>query len=329
MRPAVRAVAITLIAAALLAGGVVVWGLAALRADGPLNGYARLIIPRGASLAQAASQLRRAGLIRHQRLFVIAARLQGVTIKAGEFEFTNQMPALAVMRWLADGKTVVRRVTVPEGLRSREVVRLLENAPGFAGTISSQLAEGSLLPDTYHYSYGDNRSEIVQRMTESMTQLLDELWRQRAPGLPIETPHQALILASIVEKETGVAQERPRIAAVFLNRLKKGMRLQSDPTVAYALSHGDGGNGSARAPLSRNDLQFDHPYNTYRYGGLPPGPIANPGRAALEAVLNPLQTDEFYFVADGSGGHAFARSLAEHNRNVARWRAIQSQTKTE
>ena len=307
---------------------IVVWGLAASKSDGPLNGYARLVIPRGASLTQAASQLRQAGVIRHQGLFVIAARLEGVTIKAGEFEFSNHMSAFDVMRWLADGKTVVRRVTVPEGLTSRDVVRLLESAPGFAGTISGQVAEGSLLPDTYHYSYGDMRTEIVQRMTQSMSQLLDELWLQRAPGLPIDTPQEALILASIVEKETGVAEERPRIAAVFLNRLKKGMRLQSDPTVAYALSH-DAGNGSAKAPLTRNDLQFDHPYNTYRHDGLPPGPIANPGRAALEAVLNPLQTDEYYFVADGSGGHAFARSLAEHNRNVARWRAIQRESKTE
>ena len=325
MRSAVRTVAITCLAAALFAGGVVVWSLAVLRAAGPLNGYARLVIPQGASLTQTAAQLRHVGVIRHQNLFVIAARIRGVTVKAGEFEFANHMTALDVLQWLAEGKTVVRRLTVPEGLTSRDVRRLLENAPGFAGTISAEIAEGSLLPDTYHYSYGDNRDEFARRMTQAMTRLLEELWSQRASGLPIESPQAALILASIVEKETAVAKERPRIAAVFLNRLRKGMRLQSDSTVAYALSRGS---TSALAPLTRHDLQFDHPYNTYRNNGLPPGPIANPGRAALEAVLNPLQSDEFYFVADGSGGHSFARTLAEHNRNVARWRALQKLEQT-
>ena len=326
MRSAVRAVAIIFVAAVLIAGGVVVWGVVELRAAGPLNGYARLVIPRGASLTQAASQLRLAGVIRHQRLFVIAARLKGVTIKAGEFDFMNHMTAFEVMRWLAEGNTVVRRFTVPEGFTSREIVRLLENAAGFAGTISGQIAEGSLLPDTYHYSYGDNRNEIIRRMTQAMAQLLDELWPRRAAGLPLDSQNAALTLASIVEKETAVAQERPRIAAVFLNRLRKGMRLQSDPTVAYALLRED---TSPPVPLTRSDLQFDHPYNTYRHDGLPPGPIANPGRAALEAVLNPLESGEFYFVADGSGGHAFARTLAEHNRNVAQWRAIQYRLKNE
>ena len=189
-----------------------------------------------------------------------------------------------------------------------------------------QLAEGTLLPDTYHYSYGDSRDEVARRMTRAMDEVLRELWPRRATGLPIKTPHDAVILASIVEKETAVAAERPRVAAVFLNRLRKNMRLQSDPTVAYALARGDSSSG---VPLTRHDLQFGSPFNTCRFEGLPPGPISNPGRAAIEAVLRPLETDELFFVADGSGGHAFARTLEEHNRNVARWRKLQNRSKVD
>ena len=240
MRSAVRAVAIIFVAAVLIAGGVVVWGVVELRAAGPLNGYARLVIPRGASLTQAASQLRLAGVIRHQRLFVIAARLKGVTIKAGEFDFMNHMTAFEVMRWLAEGNTVVRRFTVPEGFTSREIVRLLENAAGFAGTISGQIAEGSLLPDTYHYSYGDNRNEIIRRMTQAMAQLLDELWPRRAAGLPLDSQNAALILASIVEKETAVAQETPPHRCRFSQSPKKGnaVAIRSDRSLcAVARRH--------------------------------------------------------------------------------------------
>ena len=325
-RSTVRPVVISIFAAALLAGGIIFWGIAAHRASGPLNGYARLVIPRGTTLTEAAAQLRLAGIIRHPTLFILAARLNGLTVKAGEFDFTNHMTASDVLQRLDDGKTVVRRVTVPEGLSNRDVARLLANATGLEGTLSVQLAEGTLLPDTYHYSYGDSRDEVVRRMTRAMDDVLRELWPRRATGLPIKTPHEAVILASIVEKETAVAAERPRVAAVFLNRLRKNMRLQSDPTVAYALARGD---SSSSVPLTRRDLQFDSPFNTYRYDGLPPGPISNPGRAAIEAVLRPLETDELFFVADGSGGHAFARTLEEHNRNVARWRALQNRSKVD
>jgi UPF0755 protein len=326
MRSTVRTVVISLFAVTLLAGGVFFWGLTALRAAGPLNGYARIVIPRGTSLTQVASQLHSSGIIRHPTLFILVARYKGATIKAGEFEFSSHMTASDVLQRLADGKTVVRRVTVPEGLSNRDVARLLENAAGLEGSISTQLAEGTLLPDTYHYSYGDSRDEIVKRMARAMGQVLRELWSRRVSGLPIKTPRAAVILASIVEKETAVASERPRIAAVFFNRLRKNMRLQSDPTVAFALARSD---GSATVPLTRRDLQIDHPFNTYRYEGLPPGPISNPGRASLEAVLQPLETDELYFAADGSGGHAFARTLVEHNRNVARWRALQNPLKVD
>jgi len=180
------------------------------------------------------------------------------------------------------------------------------------------------LPETYHFHYGDSRTAILQRMREAMRETLAELWPERAQGLPIKSPEEAVILASIVEKETGVAGERPLVASVFVNRLEKGMRLQSDPTVAYALMQA---NGALDRALTRQDWKFDHPYNTYVYAGLPPGPIANPGRAALQAVLNPAESDYLYFVADGSGGHAFAKTLAQHNRNVAKWKQIKRQRK--
>jgi UPF0755 protein len=179
-----------------------------------------------------------------------------------------------------------------------------------------------VLPETYAYQWGDSRTALLRRAEAAMATLLAELWAHRAPNLPLDSPGEAVTLASIVERETGLAEERPRVAAVFINRLRRGMRLQSDPTVAYAAT---GGAVALDRALSRADLDRDHPYNTYRNPGLPPGPIAAPGREALRAVLNPPATEELYFVADGSGGHAFARTLEEHNRNVARWRDLEHQ----
>jgi UPF0755 protein len=196
---------------------------------------------------------------------------------------------------------------------------LLGQADGLEGTTASTPSDGSLLPDTYHYSYGDKRADILGRMAKAMDVTLAELWAKRAADLPLTSPTEALILASIVEKETAIPAERGRIAAVFINRLKKGMRIDSDPTVVYGLTAGAGPLGRA---LTRDDLKIDHPYNTYRISGLPPGPICNPGRDSLAAVMNPLATDEYYFVADGTGGHVFARTLDEHNRNVANWRKL-------
>jgi UPF0755 protein len=222
-----------------------------------------------------------------------------------------------VLRILREGRTVVHRVTFAEGLTSKEMLAALGRAERLEGPMPPLPANGSLLPDTYHYSYGDTQAEIVARMAKAMDAVLAELWAKRAPDLPLTSPTEALILASIVEKETAVPAERARIAAVFINRLKKGMRIESDPTVVYGLTDGLGPLGRA---LTRDDLRNDHPYNTYRITGLPPGPICNPGRDSLAAVMNPLQTEEIYFVADGSGGHVFARTLDEHNRNVAQWR---------
>jgi UPF0755 protein len=223
-----------------------------------------------------------------------------------------------VLAMLRAGEVVVRRFTVPEGTSSSQVVALLAEAEGLEGQVVAPPVEGSLLPETYTYVWGDGRSDLIRRMATAMTTLVDELWAAREPDLPLATTRDAVILASIVERETGVADERPRVAAVFLNRLRLGMRLQADPTVAYALW---GGNAPPR-PLSLADLQVSSAYNTYMVEGLPPGPIANPGRASLEAVLRPLRSDELFFVADGSGGHAFARTLDEHQRNVVRWRKL-------
>jgi UPF0755 protein len=218
---------------------------------------------------------------------------------------------------LRKGDTVVRRVTIPEGLSSHQVVALLLQTPGLRGEVAEAPAEGTLLPETYHFSYGDERAVLLARMAEAMNTTLAKLWPKRDQGLPFASPDEARSLAAMVEKETSLAEERPRVAGVFINRLRRGMRLQSDPTVVYGLTGGARPLGRA---LSREDLDRPTPYNTYRIGGLPPGPIANPGRAAIWAVLHPMVSNELYFVADGTGGHAFAATFAQHRRNVRRWR---------
>ena len=240
-------------------------------------------------------------------------------LRAGEYAFAAHGSARDALRVLQTADPVVRKLTVPEGLMIAEIVPLIAAAEGLDGDVPA-VEEGTLLPETYHYRWGDTRTAMTARMQASMKVALDELWPARASDLPLANRHEAVILASIVEKETGLPEERARVAAVFINRLERGMKLQSNPTVAYALT--DGARPLDRA-LLRNDLKLDHPYNIYVVRGLPPGPIANPGRASLEAVLNPVDTKDLYFVADGKGGHAFARTLAEHNRNVARWRKAQ------
>ncbi|MDP6352529.1 MAG: endolytic transglycosylase MltG, partial [Alphaproteobacteria bacterium] len=249
-------------------------------------------------------------------LAVIGARAEGA-LQAGEYRLEAAVSPRAVMEQLVAGRTVVHRLTVPEGLTSAEIVALVETDDALSGIVAARPPEGSLLPETYHFARGDDRSALLARMAAEMTRALGELWSARSADLPLDTVGDALILASIIEKETGLAIERPRIAGVFVNRLRKGMRLQSDPTVVYGLT---GGDGPLDRALTRADLAQAHAYNTYIIKGLPTGPIANPGRASIAAALNPEETEDLYFVADGSGGHAFARTLAEHNRNVARWR---------
>lgn len=289
-------------------------------APGPLAETRRVVVPKGAGLAPLAALLAERGVLRHPLAFRIFVIVDGAEsrLKAGEYDFPAGISAASVRDLLVAGETVVRRLTVPEGLTTAAVLDLLRNAEGLVGEAPDP-GEGRLLPETYHYSHGDSRADLVARMQRAMDKALARLFRDRPAGSPLGSETELLTLASIVEKETGLSGERARIAGVFVNRLKRGMRLQTDPTVIYALT---GGRRELGRPLTRADLRVDHPYNTYRIPGLPPGPIANPGLAALEAAALPAETDALYFVADGAGGHLFARTLREHNRNAARYRRL-------
>ena len=293
---------------------------------GPARDERTVVLPQGLGAFDIADRLEEAGVIEDPVLFVAGLWLEDNqhSLKAGEYVFEALVTPRGVMEKLVAGDTVTHRFTVTEGMTSAEVVAALSAAPVLMGEIAAVPAEGSLLPETYHYALGDSRADLIGRMQHAMARVVDELWQARDPAVGLHDADQAVVLASIVEKETAVADERPEIAGVFLNRLQQGMRLQADVTVIYAVT---GGKRPLGRPLSRADLWADSPYNTYRQGGLPPGPIANPGRAALAAVLNPAETDALYFVADGSGRHAFAETLDEHNRNVARWRAKRAAAK--
>ena len=301
--------------------GAMYWGNAEFKQPGPLATERIVVIERGASTTAIARDLNRAGVLTNSLVFRLAVRLSGAgkPLKAGEYAFPARISPESVLELLRSGRTVVRRVTFAEGLSTVEMLSQLARTPGLIGNVSIYPGEGTLLPETYHFSYGDKRRDILRRMTKAMQDLVANLWNNRDEGLPLKSPGEALVLASIVEKETALAVERPRIAAVFINRLNKGMRLQSDPTVVYGLIDG-------KHPLGRKllvaDLKKPSPFNTYVINGLPPSPISNPGAAALEAVLRPAKSQEIYFVADGSGGHVFSKTLAEHNRNVAKWRKL-------
>jgi len=286
---------------------------------GPLSDPRTVIIPRGSGVDEIAHQLWHAGIIADPYSFELGVRLDGnaARLRSGEYAFAARIVPQDVASQLAAGRTVIRRLTVAEGLTTAQILALIQTTEGLEGDIGQPPGEGQLLPETFFYSWGDSRRQMVSRAKRAMTDLLAQLWQGRASELPLRTPDEAVILASIVEKETAVADERPRIAAVFLNRLRNGMRLQADPTVIYGLT---GGHGALDRPLSRTDLEAPSRWNTYTIDGLPPTPIANPGKASLEAVLHPAATDDLYFVADGTGRHLFARSLTEHNRNVARLR---------
>ena len=304
----------------LLAGGLAataVWR--GYTRAGPLAEAVQVVIPRGGTERIAAALLER-GVIRDPRFFAVAAWLtrDSGPLRAAEFSFPAGASLSAVLHILREERPVQRRLTIPEGLTTHQIRALLERAEGLTGDLPA-FNEGALLPDTYAYERGVARAAIVRRADAAMDRALAEAWANRAPDLPLATPREALILASIVERETGRPDERAKVAGVFINRLRRGMPLQSDPTVAYAAT----GGAPMDRPISRADLDRDHPFNTYRIRNLPPGPIASPGKAALAATLHPDANDYLYFVADGSGGHAFARTLEEHNRNVARWRAIE------
>lgn len=293
-----------------------------LAAPGPLVQEVEVILPRGTGMAGIATRLEEAGVIDDALRLRLAARLFGRDrrLQAGEYRFPPQVTPAAALAMIEEGKRLLHRITLPEGRTIREAWALLEADERLTGPLPPLPVEGGVLPETYFFERGEERAALAGRMEAAMRRASDEIWAKRAADLPFDSWEEAVTLASIVEKETAVAEEYDMVAGVYVNRLRKGMPLQADPTVIYALTKGHSELGRA---LTRNDLKLDDDYNTYQRAGLPPGPIALAGRAALEAAVNPAKTDYLYFVADGSGGHAFGRTLAEHNRNVRRWRQIQ------
>jgi UPF0755 protein len=317
VRALARALVFLVVLAAVIGGGVA-WFIHAYRAPGPLRAPATLVIERGSGLTAIAAELEEAGVIGNRWVFLAGIALDGGDrrMKAGEYAFAPGISPAEAADLLARGSNVSHKITIPEGLTSAEIVALLQAEPLLTGEVADVPAEGSLLPETYQFLRGDSRASVLDRMRKAMQQEIAALWAKRATALPYKTRQDAVTMASIVEKETSIPAERPVVASVFLNRLQAGMPLQADPTVIYALTEGKKPLGR---PLTRADWKLDSPYNTYLVTGLPPGPIANPGRDSLAAVLNPAVTDYYYFVADGSGGHVFARTLDEHNRNVQEW----------
>ncbi len=306
----------------LVASLVLILGWTRYTLPGPLTETRTVIIPRGAGVSDIARQLWRAGILAEPYSFQFGTRVDdsAARLRPGEYAFPAAVSPRDVAALLASGRTVIRRVTLAEGLTTAQMLAVLRAAEGLEGDIGEAPGEGELLPETFFYSWGDARYQIVARSRRAMAEAVADLWAKRAAELPLRSPAEAVTLASIVEKETSIGEERARVAAVFLNRLRRNMRLQADPTVVYGIT---GGKGPLDRPLSRADLETPHRWNTYLIEGLPPTPIANPGRASIEATLRPAASDELYFVADGTGRHVFARTLAEHNRNVARLREIE------
>lgn len=283
-----------------------------------------VILRPGSGVSEIASTLKRSGVIRSTDTFRVAVQLTGADrgLRAGEYQFKSGVSLNSIIRNLKAGSVVRHFVTVPEGRTSAMAVRILMAEPVLTGGVTVP-PEGSILPETYEVTRGETRAAVLQRMTEARNKVLAELWANRAQGLPFDTPEEAINLAAIVEKETRLGSERPHVAGVYINRLRQGMPLAADPTIIYGISRGEPlGRG-----IRRSELDSDSPWNSYRHAGLPPGPIANPGRASIAAVLNPMVTRDLFFVANGTGGHSFAETYAEHERNVLRWREIEAARK--
>lgn len=293
----------------------------AFQAAGPLRTERIILIPKGEGTARIAERLSREGVLRTPFLFRVGVEIEkrkGIALKAGEYRFTPGISMQEVVQVLNRGRSIAHPLTIPEGWSTQQIVEFLLRSPILEGPLEMPPTEGTLLPETYHVTRGTTRTEVLHRMQKAHKVLVKKLWATRRADLPLATPEALIILASIVEKETGTAAERPRVAAVFLNRLKKGMRLESDPTILYGIY----GGLAWKEPrtLLKNQMQTQTPYNTYRIRGLPPGPIANPGRASLEAVAHPAITQDLFFVADGEGGHVFSETFVQHRRNVRIWR---------
>lgn len=306
---------------ALAAVSAMNWFKHYLIQPGPLQQQKLIFIAPGTGVRMMAEQLKAESVIAQPYAFLAIVRLQdvGTQLKAGEYDMPAHISLLAALNKIVSGDVFRRQVTIPEGLSSAEAANVINATDAMSGMISIPPAEGSILPETYAYIRDEDRNKLLAETQEAMRKELDAAWEKRAPGLPIASKEEALVLASIVEKETGIPSERARIAGVFINRLRKNMMLQSDPTVIYALTKG----ASKLDRVLYEHLEIDSPYNTYKNTGLPPTPICNPGKAAIAATLHPETHDFLYFVADGNGGHVFAATVEEHTANVAKWRAVQ------
>ncbi len=310
---------------------VVVGALSALlyhqfESAGPLPVSRVVAIPKGEGRIEIATRLERQGIISNRWTFIASYLLRNalsdspVELKAGEYAIKKHASMADVLNTLVRGKGILLKLTIPEGLTSQQIVERVRGEPDLDGEITDIPQEGSLLPDTYRFSKGMARQELLERMQVEMQRYLALAWANRQADLPLKSPQEAIIFASIVEKETGRPDERSRVAGVFMNRLRTGMRLQSDPTVIYGIA---GGQGRLGRPITRADLRQQSAHNTYQIKGLPPTPICNPGRSAIDAALKPAETKELYFVADGSGGHAFSTTLTQHNAAVSNWRKVE------
>ena len=324
-----NAIITLLIVAMVGAGAIYVYGKQKLEAAGPLQQDRIVNIPARSGMSDIADILQREGVIDDNRwafigsVFAMKARSD---LKPGEYSFSKNASLREVIETIVEGKVVQHAITIPEGLTSEQIVARLQDNSILSGSIQEIPSEGSLLPETYKFPRGTPRKQVIQRMRQAQRRVLAEIWERRSPDLPLKTPAQLVTLASIVEKETGKPNERSRVAAVFINRLQKKMRLQSDPTIIYGLV---GGKGTLGRPIKRSEIQQPSPYNTYVVDGLPPGPIANPGRASLEATANPARTRDLYFVADGTGGHTFTETYEQHQKNVSKLRALEKQNQND
>ncbi|MBN8974776.1 MAG: endolytic transglycosylase MltG, partial [Rhizobiales bacterium] len=306
-------------------GGLYIYGKQKIEASGPLEQDKVVNIPQRSGMSDIADILQREGVIDNNRwafigsVFALKARSD---LKPGEYLFAKNASLREVIGTIVEGKVVQHSITIPEGMTSEQIVARITDNDIFSGSIHAIPSEGSLLPETYKFPRGAQREQVIARMQQAQRRVLADVWERRNRDLPLKTPEQLVTLASIVEKETSKPDERSRVAAVFINRLQKKMKLQSDPTIIYGLV---GGKGTLGRPIKRSEIQQPSPYNTYVVDGLPPGPIANPGRASLEATANPARTRDLFFVADGTGGHSFTETYDQHQKNVAKLRTLEKQ----